>query len=366
MLFEHFRQGINLGGWLAQYDINEPHPFTDQERNRHFESFIQQKHLQQISGWRLDHIRLPIDAKVLAQEEAPYMLVKDTVETIRQCALWCKEEGLNLVIDLHDIKGNQYGQMEKPIPLLTSPDIRNRFVAIWVQLARALKDLREPVIMFELFNEICDATGYLWRRLYRRTIAAIRAEDATRWILVGSNHANSVRYLSQLDLLDDPLVFYNFHFYDPQAFTHQRAHFSEEMREFGQGLAYPGDMTGFRNYLRSNPQWQSKHRLVLEETCNDLDLMTRLLQDARVFTQYSGKELYCGEYGVIDTAPPLEAAKWLLDFARLADEYRFGRALWNYKTLDFGLLDKDDNIIFPQLVKALFGGVILEERGEKE
>jgi hypothetical protein len=34
--------------------------------------------------------------------------------------------------------------------------------------------------------------------------------------------------------------------------------------------------------------------------------MTRLLKDAADFVRYSGHDLYCGEFGVISTAPDKE------------------------------------------------------------
>lgn len=50
-------------------------------------------------------------------------------------------------------------------------------------------------------------------------------------ILVGSSGKNSVVYLKELELIEDPLVCYNFHYDEPQVFTHQQAGFSEEMWE---------------------------------------------------------------------------------------------------------------------------------------
>ena len=53
----------------------------------------------------------------------------------------------------------------------------------------------------------------LWNKLYKRCIDRIRSVDPYRWILVGSNGQNSVVYLKELEMMDDPAVFYNFHYY---------------------------------------------------------------------------------------------------------------------------------------------------------
>jgi hypothetical protein len=259
---------------------------------------------------------------------------------------------LNLILDLHDIKGNIGGQMDDPIPLLVDPVVKKRFIEIWDAMAERFKTVHEPIIIFELFNEISDSTGYLWRNLYRETVLHIHNIDPRRWILVGSNNMNSVQFLPELDMLDDDLVVYTFHFYDPQVFTHQKAHFSPEHREYGQTVTYPGDISGFSTFLRTHPQYLSKHRLAAGEVQNDFNLMKKLLKGAKDFITYSGRELYCGEYGVIDSAPVDEAVKWLRDFNALADEYRFGRALWNYKERDFGLVDRQNHIRAKELIEA--------------
>lgn len=342
MIYENFRNGINLGGWLSQYDVNEPRAYTNEERSNHIASFIQEKDIRQIYDWGFDHVRLPVDGALLLDLESG-KLVEETKRAIERCMDWCQEKQLNVVIDLHDLEGNVYGQMDKPIPLLVEEKYQQRFLTIWKEMAEWLKKRHNPLVMFELFNEISDSTGYLWRNLYQKAVNQIREIDEERLILIGSNHQNSVQFLPQLNLLEDESVYYNFHFYEPQVFTHQKAHFSEEMREYDHIVTYPGDISGFRKYLKENPKWLSKHRLTANEDRNDYELMKRLLHHAHLFTKYSGHELYCGEYGVIDSAPPAEAAKWIYDFNQLADEYHFGRCMWNYKTLDFGLIDKENN-----------------------
>jgi len=46
-------------------------------------------------------------------------------------------------------------------------------------------------------------------------------------------------------LADDPFVCYNFHYFEPQVFTHQQAEFLEEMREFYREVGYPDDISDF-------------------------------------------------------------------------------------------------------------------------
>lgn len=281
---------------------------------------------------------------------------------IHKCIQWCLTYRLNIIIDLHDIYGNVYGAMVEPMPLLTDAVLQERFIRIWELLTQEFSSISGITIMFELLNEVSDASGayplsdvagshfdfshtesFLWNQLYKKCIAKIRSIDPARWILVGSNGQNSVVYLKELEIIDDPYVFYNFHYYDPQVFTHQQAGFSEEMSEFNQPIGYPDDISAFAAYLNEHPVWKQKHALVAKEIKNDKDLMEKLLQHAIDFIQKTGKELYCGEFGVIAHAPAAAAKKWTQDLTKLLSENNIGYALWNYKSLDFGLLNLDGN-----------------------
>lgn len=352
MLYKEFKKGINLGGWLSQYDCLPKPPKTQQELEEHLYSFLTKKDLEQITKWGFDHIRLPVSGYLLYNKEGR-LLNKLPFHLIHQCISWCKELHLNIVLDIHDFWGNVYGAMDKPMPLLTDSELKQHFFSLWELLSEHLKGSRDIIIMFELLNEVSDASGHLWNRLWQETVQKIRRIDTKRWILVGSNGQNSVSYLPQLDITQDPNVFYNFHFYTPLSFTHQRAHFSEDMREFNQTISYPGDLSVFGDYLRHHPQFQDKHALTANETENDKNLMERLLRDAERFSLSCRTGLYCGEFGVINTAPPQDGARWISDLVHLLEQNKIGHALWNYKSLDFGLLDQKGHIVSEELVSKI-------------
>lgn len=91
--------------------------------------------------------------------------------------------------------------------MLQDEEAKQRFISIWVQLTKHFKEVKELQIMFELFNEVVDSTGYLWNQLYKETIQETRKIDQERYLLVGSNLQNSVFTLKELDLVEDPYVF---------------------------------------------------------------------------------------------------------------------------------------------------------------
>ncbi len=352
MLYEHFKQGLNLGGYLSQYQI-----VTDMSSQEaiaeHFETFIREEDIERIKAWGFDHVRITMDGYLFYDRENQ-RLQAEPMRVLDRCIGWCVKHQVNAVLDCHDFWGHQYGRMDEPTPLMTDEGIRQDYCQFWERLAEHFRGEYRVQILFELFNEITDATGYRWNQLYKSAITAIRAVDTRRWVLVGSNGVNGVSYLDRLDLLDDPFVFYNFHYYEPNVFTHQRAHFSEEFRTFSRPLAYPGDMSEYLAFLAEHPGYQREHELITPQTrLNDADLMKRLMAYAEKFVEYSGKELYCGEFGVIDSASEDEAVKWLRDFITTCDRLKIGHAMGNYKCLDFELVDESGTVVRPKVLALL-------------
>jgi hypothetical protein len=70
--------------------------------------------------------------------------------------------------------------------------------------------------------------------------------------------------------------------------------------------------------------------------------------------RYTGKEVYCGEFGVVDSADLADRCGWLKDFITLLNENKIGHAYWNYKEMDFGLVNKHDAVINEELLNAVF------------
>ncbi|MGN0294545.1 MAG: glycoside hydrolase family 5 protein [Lachnospiraceae bacterium] len=356
MLYEQFKSGINIGGWLSQYDCVSAPPQNRMEMDTHLKHFITEENIAQIASWGLDHVRLPIDYRVLTETEESLTDCSTALFYVDRCTDWCEKYHLNLIIDLHHAQGNVYGQMDRPMPLLVQDSLQRKFIDLWKMLAKHFRNRRSPVLMFELLNEVSDGSGYLWNRLYRRAVEAIRQIDKERWILVGSSEQNSPFRLKELDLLDDDRVFYNFHFYDPQVFTHQRAHFSEEMTAFNRKIHYPDDISDFTEFLLNNRTYISKYSHTAMENQVSRQAMHVLLKDALDFVRYSGKQLYCGEFGVIDTADAADAAAWIRDAMEIFDRFHIGHAMWNYKELDFGLIDSKNEIKLSKRCQMLFGG----------
>ena len=71
MLYDEYKNGINFGGWLSQFNY---YVSNDQERRHWIKHYIQEKDFALIAKAGFDHVRIPIDYTLLENKEAyPYL-----------------------------------------------------------------------------------------------------------------------------------------------------------------------------------------------------------------------------------------------------------------------------------------------------
>jgi len=341
IIFEKYRSGINLGGWISQCKYEK----------EHIAEFIKEDDMKKLASWGLDHIRLPIDYPVLESDDAPFVYQQEGFAVIDNVLKWCKAAGLNLVLDLHKAPGYAFYNTVEENNFFTNETSRKRFVSLWEEFAKRYKNEGDNVI-FELMNEIVDAHGDTWNKIARRAIEAIHAIDPNRYILLGGPHHNSAPGLSTLEIWDNPRVLYNFHFYEPMYVTHQRAYWIE-LKDTGIEQPYPGKVMGLdilKPIMSENP---IQYPIVDETTFFDINYLEKVLAPAIEFSQKHGKELYCGEYGVIELADLKSRIDYIKDINVIFEKYRMGRALWTYKRMDFPSIDENGEAISQELVEIL-------------
>ncbi|KAE8763891.1 cellulase family glycosylhydrolase [Georgenia thermotolerans] len=162
-----------------------------------------------------------------------------------QNVAWAREHGLRLILDLHTPVDSFWLDPTSDrvsFDLWTDPDARRRNVDLWREVATRYAD--EPAIAaYDLLNEpvTVDETGQQWRDLARDLVAAVRAVDDNHLLIVGGLYGVAGRYgidpAEAHFLVDDDNVAYDFHFYEPVAYTHQYATWVEGPVQ--DGGAYP-------------------------------------------------------------------------------------------------------------------------------
>ena len=295
-----FKKGVNLGGWFSQCDYSE-----DRLNN-----FITEADFKQIAALGFDHVRIPIDYNVIQNPDGT--MRPEGLRRIDAALALCDKYGLKTVLDLHKTPGYSFDAEEKEAGFFDSEKYQEIFYTIWETLAERYGD-RADRVAFELLNEVTEARFLpAWKRISRECVRRIRFFAPDTIILLGSYNWNSARTVPELDAPYDDKVVYNFHFYEPHAFTHQGAYWMPELRDKRMAYADCG----------ASEQWFE-------------DFLAPAVEKAKK----ENCELYCGEFGVIDVVPPEEAVKWFKDLHTVFERHDIAHAMWTWKQMDFGLID---------------------------
>ncbi|MBO4563598.1 MAG: cellulase family glycosylhydrolase [Clostridia bacterium] len=339
-IWQGYKKGIDLGGWFSQCDHTE-------ER---YLGFIRCEDFAVIKSWGADHVRVPVDYELL--EDADASPIESGYAHLERAAGYCRENGLNMIIDLHKTAGFSFDPDEREAGFFENPSYQERFMRLWENIARRFGN-REG-IAFELLNEVtereyCDT----WNRISHECIKRIRAIAPATPILVGGYWHNSAAAVKDIAAPYDENIVFNFHCYEPLVFTHQGAPWIKEMdtcfrvssdAPFGMlddasKRLLPGDCSGLADYpadTRLSPAY-------FEE----------FFREAVGAAERHNVPLYCGEYGVIDRATPEDALVWFRMINAAFEKHGIGRAAWSYREMDFGLSDARMDGVRDELIKYL-------------
>ena len=338
-----YQKGVNLGGWYSQCDYSK-------ER---FDHFIEKDDIFTIKGWGLDHVRLPVDYNLVETEQGEY--IEEGFQRIQKVIDWCGEAGLNLILDLHKTFGYSFDKGEKQEGFFESAAYQERFCCLWEQFARHFGSIGERV-SFELLNEVTDkSVSAIWNNIADRCIKRIRAIAPSVKILVGSYWHNSVSAVKDLSMPQDENIIYNFHCYSPMVFTHQGAPWVDNMPHefrFAFDSSYQAylDAAASLGYSIDSPGFavQSDLNKPLGSEFFEADFA-----EAIQVAEERGVMLYCGEYGVIDRADPVDALNWYKAINAVFEAHNIGRAAWSYREMDFGLSDAHMAPVLKEILKYL-------------
>ncbi|HZU83117.1 MAG TPA: glycoside hydrolase family 5 protein [Polyangiaceae bacterium] len=273
-----------------------------------------------------DHVRLPARFSAHAAESAPYAISPDFLARVDWAIDNALANGLAIVLDFHHYKE----MMERP------DDNRARFVAIWRQLAERYRARPESVV-FELLNEPSDKlTADQWNGTLAEALAAVRASNPTRAVVVEGifwASAHNLRYT--LKLPKDPNLVGSFHMYQPILLTHQGASFMPPEYDTV-GIVFPGPpsqpvspgpgasrVDWVTKWLkRYNEQPAATNPSGPATIAEEMDL-------AQGFAEATHLPVYMGEFGCIDRADARTRELWVRETRKQAESRGFGWAYWD-------------------------------------
>lgn len=339
--FIGFQHGVNLGGWLSQSDYSRDH----------LESFIGEKDIEIIASWGCDHVRLPFDYDVMLGEDMS--VSADAFTYTDRCVRWCEKYGLNLILDLHKTPGFSFDKGEQESGFFEEEKYQKIFLSMWREIAKHYADKADH-IAFELLNEITDKKyAAVWNGIAARTIREIRRFAPDNHVLIGGIYNNSILGLTLLDRPCDDKIVFNFHYYNPLVFTHQKAPWIDSMSPDCE-VCYPDSKeVYYRKTLENLDRGQADALAGYSGEHIDASYMEWEMQAAVDVALNWDVPIYCGEYGVIDRVPDELLLRWYADVSATFERFGIGRAAWTYREKDFGISDPCRGRIRDEIVKCL-------------
>lgn len=331
MEFKGFKKGVNLGGWISQfakYDTN------------HFETFILEDDIKYIASLGFDHVRVPVDYNVLEDEEGNP--IECGFKYLDNCRDWCRKHGLNMLIDLHECFGYSFDPLKKDMDrkaFFYDEKLQARFLKLWERIATRYKN-DQDMIAFEPLNEVVlYEVADAWNAVATKYIKMMREIVPDAYIVIGGVCYNNVLFVELIDVPLDEKIVYNFHCYEPMIFTHQGAYWVDYMPSDFR-VEYPASVEKYRE--EGSKLTSDLGGAIYNENVKELgpQFFEDIFAPAIAKAEKDNIPLYCGEYGVIDLADNESKINWLRDIHTAFNNHDIGRALWNYKEKDFGLVDE--------------------------
>ena len=315
-------KGTNISHWLSQ----------SSRRGTERKNFFQEDDVQYLASLGFDHLRFPVDEEQMFDEagnEEPeaFALLHDALG-------WCQKYGLRAIVDLHILRSHHFNEEEKP--LWTDPAEQEEFISLWQKFSEELDQYPTGMLAYELMNEPVADDPEEWNQLVARATASIRELEPERTIVIGSNRWQSADTFDALKVPDDPHILLSFHFYEPFLLTHYQASWTN-LADYEGPVHYPGALITEEEYQQLPDEMQQM--VVDRRKVYTQDSLEQMMQKPLAVAQQTGLPLYCGEWGVIESAPRDARLQWYRDMVEIFEKNGIAYANWDYKSNSFGLIN---------------------------
>ncbi len=281
----HLKRGVNVLGYDGIWGggVNDPFRLSDFKRIR--EAGFDHIRVN-FFGFRYFNKKGALDQRVLG-------ILDGVLDRANAEDLW-------VVLDQHDNDGCQ----------IEPEGCKTRLVSFWREISARYKGKRQNVV-YELLNEPGGNMSHRqWNDALAGALAAIRAKEPDRLVIVGALNSADMAAIEKLELPpNDNRLIVTAHYYDPHRFTFQGASWDEEFSDV-------------RNVV-----WGAEASR--QKVIDDFAVVAR-------WAKARNRPIYLGEFGVLETAPPLSRAAWTRHVARTAESFGWGWAYWQFDH-DFSL-----------------------------
>ena len=332
-------RGVNVTRWFCY----QGGPGTPE----HFQTYMKAGDFAQFKRLGVHFVRLCLAPETVYDAGKPRAAAMPFVDAGVERL---EKAGLAVLFDLHD-----NGQLK-----LDSTGDGDAFVGWWRAVAGRYKGKGETTRVFELVNEpVFDKNPEAWQALQNRTVAAIRAVDPKRTILVSGTGYGGIDGLLKLEPLAQKNLVYSFHCYDPFWFTHQGATWAGEAPKQIKGLEFPANAANVEAVASQMTKPYDDWVRDYGRKDNDAAYLMRRLKSASDWGKAHGVPVLLGEFGEYPpVSPPASRARWFQAMRKAIAALRLPNCLWGYDD-GFGLgrsVASDGTIKVDELTaKSLYG-----------
>jgi hypothetical protein len=338
------RHGINLSHWFAQ---------SADYSKAHLESHTTAEDLALIRSIGFDHVRLTLDPAPLFNGEDPGRLTAEHLKYLDNALDLILAQGLAVIVDIHPSD-------EFKVRLNSNDRQIEAFGQFWRSLAQHLATRDPERVFLEVINEPMVEDGYRWFGMQGKLISAIRSAAPQHTIIASGHRWSSIAELLFLEPYADRNIIYNFHFYEPMAFTHQGASWAGPHLSFYKNIPYPSTPESVSKVLDTIQDDPARYNLLRygEDGWN----VARIDREIGMAAAWAAKyqvPLTCNEFGTFRKfAPPADRAVWIRDLRTALEKYGIGWTMWDYAG-GFAVVNKQNGHATPdaEVVKALGLGV---------
>ena len=337
------RRGINLSHWFAQA--------ADYSKT-HLESHTTAEDIALIKSIGFDHVRLTLEPTPLFIED-PDRLKLEYLKYLDNALDLILKHGLAVIVDIHPSD-------EFKTKLNSNDRQIEAFGRFWRALARHLSTRDPERVFLEIINEPMVEDGYRWLGMQGKLISAARSSAPHHTIIASGHRWSGIPELLFLQPYADRNIIYNFHFYEPFAFTHQGATWGGANVSFYKDVPYPSSVESVSKILDTIQDEPARFNLLRygEDSWN----AARVDREIGVAAAWALKyqvPLTCNEFGTYRKfAPAADRAAWIRDMRTALEKYNIGWTMWDYAG-GFAVVNKQNGHATPdaEIVKALGFGV---------
>lgn len=341
--FSRLRHGINLSHWFAQSNNND-------YSKAHLESHTTAQDIALIKALGFDHVRFTIEPAPLFKEwDDPSKLNADYLGYVDKALDTILAQNLAVIVDIHP---------SDPFKVRLNTEDRHveALAKFWNSFATHLSARDPERVFLETINEPMVEDRYRWYGIQAKLITAIRSGAPQHTIIVSGNRWSGLYDLLTLEPYSDANIIYNFHFYEPFAFTHQGATWAGANVSYYRNVPYPSSRDAVTKIMDTVADEQARYNLLRygEDNWN----AERIDREIAVAAEWAAKRhvlITCNEFGTFRRfAAPADRANWIRDMRTALEKYGIGWAMWDYAG-GFGVVNKINDSATPDelVVNAL-------------